>query len=371
MIHFEKGTLAWRLVEVISVCGEYPYRSLCILGNERELRGRVKQMSEPQKYRFENADRDVECCAFTLSGKGKMKNIRLRKEALPLLREIGTADSYLRRFSPGSFRGDYSHIDRTHRNAEIIAMFYMAGVTVTEGREPLLAGAGQSFFMLAKGVKSDGIDSINKTGFTRLSGVFYCGDIKYAVYNTRDRAMRWDGGGERKVYEMIKAEPYYGVGGAIVFCRDLPTGFKVFRQEYIKNSTLRLSGIYGICQFFTFDRTGIASLRMFALPDWYRRIQAKVFGNSSGAGWEFGHGTEFYDVFDGETYWQLFADGDFRRLQEIKDRSKYDKVGVVGVGSHTGFLQEFLQDSGVQIYHIPENRFEKYVSGIARNHCSF
>ena len=32
MIHFEKGTVAWRLVEVISVCGEYPYRSLCILG---------------------------------------------------------------------------------------------------------------------------------------------------------------------------------------------------------------------------------------------------------------------------------------------------------------------------------------------------
>ena len=48
MIHFEKGTVAWRLVEVISVCGEDPYRSLCILGNERELRGRVKQMSEPQ-----------------------------------------------------------------------------------------------------------------------------------------------------------------------------------------------------------------------------------------------------------------------------------------------------------------------------------
>ncbi len=371
MIHFEKGTVVWRLIEVISVCGEYPYRSLCILGNERELRQRVKQMSEPQKYRFENADRDVECCAFTLSGKGKMKNIRLRKEALPLLREIGTEEQYLRRFPPGSFRGDYSHIDRTHRNAEIIAMFYMAGVTVTEGREPLLAGAGQSFFMLAKGVKSDSIDSINKTGFTRLSGVFYCGGIKYAVYNTRERAMRWDGGGERKVYELLKADPYYGVGGAIVFCKDLQTGLKVFRQEYIKNSTLRLSGIYGICQFFTFDRTGIASLRMFALPDWYRRMQAKVFGNSSGAGWEFGHGTEFYDVFDGETYWQLFADGDFRRLQEIKDRSKYDKVGVVGVGSHTGFLQEFLQDSGVQIYHIPENRFEKYVSDIARNHGSF
>jgi hypothetical protein len=367
MIHFVKGSVAWKLVEVISVCGEYPYRSLCILGNERELRKRVKQMSEPQKYRFENADRDVECCAFTLSGKGKMKNIRLRKEALPLLREIGTEEQYLRRFPPGSFRGDYSHIDRTHRNAEIIAMFYMAGVTVAEGNETLLAGAGQSFFMLAKGVKADGTDSINKTGFTRLSGVFYCGDVKYPVYNTRDRAMRWDGGGEQKVCEQLHADAHYGFGGAIVFCRDLHTGFKVFRQEYIKNSTLRLSGIYGICQFFTFDRTGIASLRMFALPDWYRRMQAKVFGNSSGAGWEFGHGTEFYDVFDGETYWQLFADGDFRRLQELKDRSKYDKAAVVGVGSHTDFLQELLLDSGIQIYHIPEDQFENLVNVLSQN----
>ena len=367
MIHFEKGTLAWRLVEVISVCGEYPYRSLCILGNERELRGRVKQMSEPQKYRFENADRDVECCAFTLSGKGKMKNIRLRKEALPLLREIGTEEQYLRRFPPGSFRGDYSHIDRTHRNAEIIAMFYMAGVTVTEGREPLLAGAGQSFFMLAKGVKSDSIDSINKTGFTRLSGVFYCGDIKYAVYNTRERAMRWDGGGERKVYELLKADPYYGVGGAIVFCRDLPTGFKVFRQEYIKNSTLRLSGIYGICQFFTFDRTGIASLRMFALPDWYDRVRETLFANCSLPHSGIGTPTTFYDAYNGVNYLLLFADGNFGRLQEFREQVKTAGAGVVGVGSHTGFLQELLLDSGIQIYHIPEDQFENLVNVLSQN----
>ena len=362
MIHFEKGTVAWRLVEVISVCGEYPYRSLCILGNERELRKRVKQMSEPQKYRFENGGPDVECCALTLSGKGRMKNIRLKKEALPLLREIGTADSYLRRFPPGSFRGDISHIDRTHRNAEITAMCYMAGVTVTEGSETLLAGGGQSFFMLAKGVKSDGLDSVNKTGFTRLSGVLYCGNVKYAVYNTRDRAMRWDGGGEQKVCEQLHADAHYGFGGAIVFCKDLQTGLKVYRQEYIKNSALRLSGIYYFCRFFTFNPTGITSLRMFTVPDWYRRIRAKVFVNSSGAGWKFGNGTEFYDVFDGETYWLLFADGDFRRLQELTENSKHAKTAVVGVGSHTDFLHEHLKDSGVELYHMQENRFEEAVA---------
>ena len=110
---------------------------------------------------------------------------------------------------------------------------------------------------------------------------------------------------------------------------------------------------------------------MFSVPDWYRRIRAKVFGNSSGAGWEFGDGTEFYDVFDGETCWLLFADGDFRRLQEIKDRSKYHKAAVVGVGSHTDFLRQYLQGTGIRIIHIPENRFEKYVSDIDQEHCSF
>ena len=362
MIHFEKGTVAWRLIEVISVCGEYPYRSLCILGNERELRKRVKQMCEPQKYRFEKAGADVECCALTLSGKGRMKNIRLRKEALQLLRQIGTVDSYLRRFPPGSFRGDYSHIDRTHRNAEIIAMCYMAGVTVMEGRETLLAGGGQSFFMLAKGVKSDGIDGINKTGFTRLSGAFYCGDVKYAVYNTRDRAMRWDGGGEQKVCEQLHAGSHYSFGGAIVFCKDLHTGLKVYRQEHIKNSAMRLSGIYFFCRFFTFDQTGITSLRMFAVPDWYRRMRTIVFGNSTESNWAFCDGTKFYDLFDGEKYWLLFADGDFRRLQELIERSKQNRTAVVGVGSHAGFLNEYLKDTRVELYHMKEDRFERNVA---------
>ena len=367
MIHFEKGTVAWRLIEVISVCGEYPYRSLCILGNERELRKRVKQMCEPQKYRFEKAGPDVECCALTLSGKGRMKNIRLRKEAFPLLRQIGTADSYLRRFPPGSFRGDYSHIDRTHRNAEIIAMCYMAGVTVMEGSETLLAGDGQSFFMLAKGVKSDGIDGINKTGFTRLSGVLYCGDVKYAVYNTRDRAMRWDGGGEQKVCEQLHADFHYSFGGAIVFCRDLQTGFKVYRQEHIKNSALRLTGVYGICRFFTFDGTGITSLRMFCLPDWYDRVRKTVFANCSLPHSSYGQPAAFYDASDEENYLLLFADGNFGRLQEFMDRVNAAGAGVVGVGSHTGFLCEYLKDTGVRIGNIPENRFEKLVNGLSQN----
>ena len=364
MIHFEKGTVAWRLVEVISVCGEYPYRSLCILGNERELRKRVKQMSEPQKYRFENGGPDVECCALTLSGKGRMKNIRLRKEALPLLREIGTADSYLCRFPPGSFRGDYSHIDRAHRNAEIIAMCYMAGVTVMEGDETLSAGAGQSFFMLAKGVKSDGLDSINKTGFTRLSRVLYCGNVKYAVYNTRDRAMRWDGGGEQKVCEQLHADAYYGFGGAIVFCRDLRIGFQVFRQEHIKNSTLKLSRIYGSCRFFTLDPVGVAALKLSVLPGWYDRIRQVVFANCKLPPSSYADPSTFYDAFDGEQYWLLFADGDFRRLQEFRRAVKSSKAAVVCAGSHTDFLREYLKDTGIGLYQFTENQFEEIVDDI-------
>ncbi len=364
MIHFEKGTVAWRLVEVISVCGEYPYRSLCILGNERELRKRVKQMREPQKYRLENGGRDVECCALTVSGKGRMKNIRLRKEALPLLREIGTADAYLRRFPPGSFRGDISHVDRAHRNAEIIAMCYMAGITVTEGDETLSAGAGQSFFMLAKGVKSDGLDSVNKTGFTRLSGVLFCGRSKYAVYNTRDRAMRWDGGGELKIREQLRADSYYGFGGAIVFCKDLQTGFQVYRQEHIKNSTLKLSGIYGSCRFFTLDRGGVAALKLSVLPGWYDRIRQVVFANCKLPPSSYADPSTFYDAYDGERYWLLFADGDFRRLQEFRRAVKSSKAAVVCAGSHTDFLREYLKDTGIGLYQFTENQFEEIVDDI-------
>ena len=325
---------------------------------------RLKQMREPQKYRFENGGPDVECCALTVSGKGRMKNIRLRKEALPLLRKIGTADAYLRRFPPGSFRGDVSHIDRAHRNAEIIAMCYMAGVTVTEGSETLPAGTGQPLFMLAKGVKSDGLDSVNKTGFTRLSGVLFCGRSKYAVYNTRDRAMRWDGGRELKIREQLRADSYYGFGGAIVFCRDLRTGFQVFRQEYIKNSALRLSGIYYSCYFFTFDPTGIASLRMFSIPDWNDRVRKTIFPDCKLPSSSYAGPSTFYDAYDGERYWLLFADGDFRRLQEFRRAVKSSKAAVVCVGSHTDFLCEYLNGTGIKIFQITEKQFEASVNDL-------
>ncbi len=292
MIHFEKGTVAWRLVEVISVCGEYPYRSLCILGNERELRKRVKQMREPQKYRLENGGRDVECCALTVSGKGRMKNIRLKKEALLLLREIGTADAYLRRLPPGSFRGDSSHIDRAHRNAEIIALCYMAGVTVMEDDETLSAGAGQSFFMLAKGVKSDGLDSVNKTGFTRFSG------------------------------------------------------------------------IYGSCRFFTLDRGGVAALKLSVLPGWYDLIRQVVFANCKLPSSSYAGPSTFYDAYDGERYWLLFADGDFRRLQEFRRVVKSSKAAVVCAGSPADFLREYLKDTGIGIYRFTEKQFEGIVNDL-------
>ena len=76
---------------------------------------------------------------------------------------------------------------------------------------------------------------------------------------------------------------------------------------------------------------------------------------------------ELLDASDGENYLLLFADGNFGRLQEFMDRVNAAGAGVVGVGSHTGFLCEFLKDTGVRIGNIPENRFESFVNGLSQD----
>ena len=84
MLTLRPGSLAYRLISMLSVTGEYPIHSLHLLGNPRVMRDLVRRMSEPQLVRLPGAD-SVQTKLVQISGKGAAKSVRLYRGALPIL----------------------------------------------------------------------------------------------------------------------------------------------------------------------------------------------------------------------------------------------------------------------------------------------
>ena len=84
MLTLRPGSLAYRLISMLSVTGEYPIHSLHLLGNPRVMRDLVRRMSEPQLVRLPGAD-SAQTKLVQISGKGAAKSVRLYRCALPIL----------------------------------------------------------------------------------------------------------------------------------------------------------------------------------------------------------------------------------------------------------------------------------------------
>ena len=58
---------------------------------------------------------------------------------------------------------------------------------------------------MAKDIKRIGQTELNKTCFSRMVGAIFSGRHCFAVYNTRDAAMKWSGLGEFKTQQNLKS----------------------------------------------------------------------------------------------------------------------------------------------------------------------
>jgi hypothetical protein len=81
----KKDSQLYRLISLLSVCGEYPVRSLHLLGNKRMYRKLVDECMQPLTIRNpETAEAISLPRLFNLCGKGRLKSIRLYSGALPI-----------------------------------------------------------------------------------------------------------------------------------------------------------------------------------------------------------------------------------------------------------------------------------------------
>ena len=84
------GSQFYRLMCLLSVAGEYPVKSLYLLGNKRMYRKLVKEGLSPVTVRNGVTGETISLPRlFNLCGRGRLKTIRLYAGALPILTWFG------------------------------------------------------------------------------------------------------------------------------------------------------------------------------------------------------------------------------------------------------------------------------------------
>lgn len=330
MITLRPGSHAYRILSVLAAAGEFPTRSLHLLGNARSLETLVHRLESAQEFR-DGLGRELgRYKLLTISGKRDRRTIRLYKGALPLLETLhpdALAD-YLSTTGGHRFSGSSAHIGRSHRVAEALAVCESAGIEY----HPYLLPALQKqtiaqivppspSFYIARSLKQLDSAEMNKTIFTRLTGALFSQEYCYAVYNTRGAVMKWSGMGEFKTAHHIAELARMNADipradHALLLGEDMDIALKTMQEsDRSPRMELRFDRIYPHVHFIPMNEQGIRMLRLLVLPDWNERMLTAIFPPE----WRpVGPGVIEHDARRDDTFILSHLDGDLARLIRLR-----------------------------------------------------
>lgn len=357
MVHFRPGSQVWQLITMLSFVGEFPYRSLQLLGNERVLKALINRLTSPQTYHNTLTGDTMTCRLLTVSGKGSHKTIRLYKGALPILEWIhpNAYRYYMDAFWNHRFPGDTAHRERNHRVAEAAALCMRSGMEVRpyllpklQNRELLSVIPSQKTSMyLAKDLKKVGEAEMNKTMFTRMVGSVFASGSCYAVYNTREAVMKWSGMGEFKTLHSLMETARMNAGisridSAILIGQSEEIALNTL-MESDKNRRMEFGfdSIYRHIHFIPMNSYGIRQLRLFSVPDWKAQLLDLLF-EPEVRSYDRGHFE--YDACVNGVYIISHLDGDIARLVRFKEaiKNQTGRFEVLCYPHQLHFLREYL-----------------------------
>lgn len=332
MITVRQGSHAHNIITLLSFVGEFPVRSLHLLGSERVVKAQVHRMTLVQEYRLPDDSKPrLICRLLKITGEKSFKTLRFTKAALPILDWIhpDAREYYLGSFWNHRFPGDSAHRERNHRVAEAAAMFYAAEIPDQAYALPTLQNSEISLtvpkypaYYLAKDLKKLGESEMNKTMFTRVTGLLFSHGEAYAVYNTRSALMKWNGMGEFKTLHSLTQiarlnAGIYKIQSAILFGESEEIAWKTL-QETEKNRRLefRFDNIYKFIHFVPMNSFGIRFLRLFTIPDWKTKLNELLFDAEC---LSYNQGVMEYDAFVDGKYVYSFLDHDIARLIRLRE----------------------------------------------------
>ena len=232
-------------------------------------------------------------------------------------------------------------MDRFHRVAESAALIKLAGFETCPYMLPQLqmvtirkVVTDAPSFYISKELKYVGDDDVNKTSFSRITGaLFYPGGC-YAVYNSRDYLMNWNGRGEAKV--RLHLTEIARMNAAV---DDVQSGILLGVGYEIAEITLRtlwrskraeteFNVIYDHLHFVPMNAFGVRLLKILTTPDWNETLLDLLFDLDDRS---YGKGVFEYDARENGIYLFSFLDSDITRLNHFID-------GVKGIERETAVI---------------------------------
>lgn len=353
MIHFRPGSQMYQLLTLLSVVGEFPLRSIHLLGNERVYKTLISKLTSPQILREYGTEEETRCRLLTLAGKGAVKAVRLYKGALPLLRKLGAYEYYMEAFWGHRFPGDAAHRERNFRVAEAVALCMNAGVETRPYRLPKLQNRAimnvvptTPSLYLSKELKRVGKTEMNKTMYVRMIGSLFSGMECFAVYNTRNAAMKWNGMGEFKaLHHLIEiGRMNAGIGeidSAILMGESDEIAIKTLAADRDNRRSERFDGIYRHIYFVPLNEFGGKLLRVLITPNRNEKLLGKLFPPNLRS---YDRGAFEYDAYMNGTYILSHLDGDIGRLIRFRDgiENQHLQCEVLCYPEQVKFLKAYL-----------------------------
>lgn len=356
MITLRPGSHVYRLLLTLAVSGEFPARSLQLLGNIRTLEDLVRRLETVQQFRTSSGADLGKCKMLTVSGKGDSRTIRLYKNALPLLQSLHPAAHahYMRATNGHHFSGGGRHVQRNHRVAESVAMCLAAGFEIRPYVLPALQMNAirkivpdAPCFYTAKIVKQLDQAEMNKTIFTRLTGAIFSPGHCFAVYNTRSAVMKWSGLGEFKTAYHLEELARMNAGPAradhaLLLGDRMDTALQtLLESDKSKRMELRFDRIYPHIHFIPMTQQGTRLLKILTLPDWNEQMLSVVFPEQLRSQVP---GIMEYDAQRENTFILSHLDGDIARLVRVRQALEHSKVSyeILCYPWQSAFLHGYL-----------------------------
>ncbi len=188
---------------------------------------------------------------------------------------------------------------------------------------------------------------VDKTMFTRIVGaMFYPGGC-YAVYNTRNAAMKWNGMGEFKALHSLMELARMNAGlqsidSAILLGESYDTALTtLLESEKNRRLELRFDGIYRHIHFVPMNANGIRQLRLLTVPDWNEKLLDLLFDPDIRS---YNRGFMEYDASIGDTCIFSHLDGDIARLIRFREALQMSAkhFEVLCFEDQATFLREYL-----------------------------
>ena len=345
---------AFRLLQLLTISGEFPTKSFSVLGGVRIIRQLVLRLTSVQYIRMDKDSPKYIGKMFSVSGRGQLRTIRLCKCAFPLIDEVhpGALECYLSNF--GKFSSSSVHISRNHRVAEVLAMCMMADIEFRPYALPELQKERisqtqmkeRSFYIARDFKKLDKLE-LNKTIFTRVTGaLFYPGGC-YAFYNTRNAVMKWNGMGEQKALQHIVELSRMNIGlheveSALLLGSTLELALKtLFQSDENRKTEMRFDTVYNKIHFVPMSADGVTLIKILTTPDWNQKMLKAIFQDES----LYKHnGVMEYDAYIENIYIYSHLDSDIARLVRFKEALKFhnEPFEVVCYPWQVSFLETYL-----------------------------